>query len=89
MSSTLSHSFRTAHSEGGHRGPGSASGARDEGRRAHEGSLRLALMMRETLETPGRTAALVTPDQVLGAPEAAAGENSGFGRSHDGPPEMV
>ncbi len=47
MSSTLSHSFRTAHSEGGHRGPGSASGARDEGRRAHEGSLRLALMMRD------------------------------------------
>ena len=36
--------------------------ARDE----EEAATAIALLLRETLETPGRTAALVTPDQALG-----------------------
>jgi ATP-dependent helicase/nuclease subunit B len=36
--------------------------ARDD----EEAATAIALLMREALETPGRTAALVTPDQALG-----------------------
>lgn len=47
-------------------------------RHEEEASAAIALMMRETLETPGRTCALVTPDQGLGRRVAARLERWGI-----------
>jgi len=46
-------------------------------RAEEEAAAAIALMMRETLETPGRTCALVTPDQALGRRVAARLERWG------------
>ncbi|MBA4805108.1 MAG: double-strand break repair protein AddB [Brevundimonas sp.] len=46
-------------------------------RHEEEAAAAIALMMRETLETPGRTCALVTPDQTLGRRVAARLERWG------------
>lgn len=46
-------------------------------RHEEEAAAAIALMMRETLETPGRTCALVTPDQELGRRVAARLERWG------------
>lgn len=47
-------------------------------RHDEETAAAIALMMRETLETPGRTCALVTPDQALGRRVAARLERWGI-----------